>query len=141
MNTFGAFYADEVIYIFESENAELIKIPSLPIQINTAVIEENLTEFALMAAGKLYPIDELSGISETLLEFVEENGQTYAGLSTWGELLWQRSKSDLLSGELLKFPRLVYQQSFTNDCQKLNNDQWERPSGNLGEDSCSAGRE
>ena len=29
MNTFGAFYADEVVYIFESPTADLIKIPRL----------------------------------------------------------------------------------------------------------------
>ena len=124
MNTFGAFYADEVVYIFEAPTADLIKIPRLPIQIDTTIIEEYLTEFALMDAGKLYPIEELEGISETLLEFVEENGKTYTGLSAWGELLWHRTKSDLLSEKPLQFPRLAYQQSFINDCQNLNNQQW-----------------
>ena len=126
MNTFGAFYADEVIYIFESPTADLIKIPRLPIQIDTTLIENHLMEFSLMDAGKLYPIAELQGIPETLLEFVEENGTTYAGLSAWGELLWHRTKSDLLSDELLQFPRLIYQQSFINDCKNLNNQQWTR---------------
>ncbi len=126
MNTFGAFYADEVIYIFESPTADLIRIPRLPIQIDTTLIENHLTEFSLMDAGKLYPIAELQGIPETLLEFVEENGTTYAGLSAWGELLWHRTKSDLLSDELLQFPRLIYQQSFINDCKNLNNQQWIR---------------
>ena len=106
MNTFGAFYADEVIYIFESPTSDLIKIPRLPIRIDTTLIENHLMEFALMAAGKLYLLDELPGIPETLLEYVEENGTTYAGLSAWGELLWHRTKSDLLSEELLRFPRL-----------------------------------
>ena len=124
MNTFGAFYADEVIYIFESPTADLIKIPRLPIQIDTTLIENHLTEFALMDVGKLYPIAELQGIPETLLEFVEENGAMYAGLSAWGELLWHRTKSDLLSEELLPFPLLVYQQSFINDCKNLNSQQW-----------------
>jgi len=124
MNTFGAFYADEVVYIFEAPTADLIKIPRLPIQIDTTIIEEYLTEFALMDAGKLYPIEELEGISETLLEFVEDDGPTYGGLSAWGELLWHRTKSDLLSGKLLPFQRLAYQQSFINDCQNLNNQQW-----------------
>ncbi len=124
MNTFGAFYADEVVYIFESPTADLIKIPRLPIQIDTTIIEKYLTEFALMDAGKLSPIEELEGISETLLELVEENGRTYAGLSAWGELLWHRTKSDLLSEEPLPFPWLVYKQSFINDCRNLNNQQW-----------------
>ena len=123
MNTFGAFYADEVVYIFESPTADLIKIPRLPIQIDTSVIENYLMEFALMAAGKLYPRQELEGIPETLLELVDENGKTEAGLSAWGELLWHRTKLDLLSEELLQFPQLVYQQSFINNCRNLNGQQ------------------
>ena len=124
MNTFGAFYADEVIYIFESPTSDLIRIPRLPIQIDATLIKSHLTEFALMDAGKLYPIKELEGIPETLLEFVEDDGITYGGLSAWGELLWHRTKSGLLSGEPLPFPRLAYQQSFINNCGGLNNQQW-----------------
>ena len=123
MNTFGAFYADEVVYIFEAPTADLIRIPRLPIQIDTTVIREYLTEFALMGAGKLYPTNALEGIPQILLEFVEDGGVTYAGLSAWGELIWHRTKSDLLSQELLRFPRLVYQWSFINDCSNLNRQQ------------------
>lgn len=119
MNTFGAFYADEVVYIFESPTADLIKIPRLPIQIDAAIIEDHLIEFALMDAGKLYSTAEIEGIPETLLEFVEENGMTFAGLSAWGGLIWQRTKSDLLSGELLQFPRLGYRQSFIDNYEAL----------------------
>lgn len=123
MNTFGAFYADEVVYIFESPTADLIKIPRLPIQIDTTMIENHLMQFALMAVGKLYPREELEGIPETMLELIDENGKTEAGLSAWGELLWHRTKSDLLSGELLELPRLVYEGSFINNCQNLNSQQ------------------
>ncbi len=123
MNTFGAFYADEVVYIFESPTADLIKIPRLPIQIDTAIIEDHLIEFALMDAGKLYLTEEIEEIPETLLEFVQENGMTFAGLSAWGGLIWQRTKSDLLSGELLQFPRLRYRQSFTSNYSGLPSDQ------------------
>ena len=97
MNTFGAFYADEVIYIFEAETADLITIPRLPIQIDTAVIQKHRTEFALMAAGKLYPRRELRDIPETLLEFLEEDdNETDTGLSAWGTLIWNRTKADFI---------------------------------------------
>ena len=76
-----------------------------------------------MAVGKLYPREELEGIPETMLELVDENGKTEAGLSAWGELLWHRTKSDLLSEELLKLPRLVYEDSFINNSQNLNSQQ------------------
>ena len=107
MNTFGAFYADEIIYIFEAPTADLIRIPRLPIQIDTGVIQEHRTEFALMAAGKLYPRRELRGIPEALLEFLEEGDEeTDTGLSVWGTLVWNRSKRKLLRENLLEFPRI-----------------------------------
>ena len=115
MNTFGAFYADEVVYIFEAQTADLIKIPRLPIQIDDTVIQNHLVQFALMDAGKLYLAHELRGIPETLLEYVEDSGNTYAGLSAWGQLIWNRTKKDLLKTDLLQFPRLCYQDRFCND--------------------------
>ena len=121
MNTFGAFYADEVIYIFEAETADLITIPRLPIQIDTTVIEEHVTEFALMDAGKLYPRRDVKDIPETLLEFIDEaDDQTYAGLSAWGTLIWNRAKSDLLAKRLLPFPRLEYAKTFRDDFNDEN---------------------
>ena len=121
MNTFGAFYADEVIYIFEAETADLITIPRLPIQIDTTVIQKYRTEFALMAAGKLYPRRELSDIPETLLEFLEEGeDETDTGLSAWGTLIWNRAKADLLGKGLLPFPRLAYARTFQNDFNREN---------------------
>ena len=118
MNTFGAFYADEVVYIFEAQTADLIKIPRLPIQIDDTVIQNHLVQFALMDAGKLYLAHELKGIPETLLEFVEDNGEAYAGLSAWGQLIWNRTKKDLLTEELLDFPKLKYEQTFHDDFKK-----------------------
>ena len=116
MNTFGAFYADEVIYIFEAQTADLITIPRLPIQIDTDVIQKHRTEFALMAAGKLYPHQELGDIPETLLEFLEEgDDETDTGLSAWGTLIWNRAKADLLAEELLLFPQLEYAGTFQRD--------------------------
>ena len=121
MNTFGAFYADEVIYIFEAETADLITIPRLPIQIDTAVIQKYRTEFALMAAGKVYPRRELKDIPETLLEFLEEgDDETDTGLSAWGTLIWNRTKADVLAEGLLLFPRLEYTRAFRDDFNREN---------------------
>ena len=121
MNTFGAFYADEVIYIFEAETADLITIPRLPIQIDTTLIQKYQTEFALMAAGKLYPRRELSEIPETLLEFLEEgDDETDTGLSAWGTLIWNRTKADVLVEGLLPFPRLEYTRAFRDDFNREN---------------------
>lgn len=112
MQTFGAFYADESVYIFEG-SSELIRIPRLPIQIDTSIIETHILEFAMMAAGEMYPIEDLTGIPETLLEPIDDNGNAVAGLSAWGELIWNRAKSTFLSRNLLEFPRLTYLDHFT----------------------------
>ena len=121
MNTFGAFYADEVIYIFEAETADLITIPRLPIQIDTTLIQKYRTEFALMAAGKLYSRRELRDIPETLLEFLEEgDDETDTGLSAWGTLIWNRTKADVLVEGLLPFPRLEYTRAFRDDFNREN---------------------
>lgn len=119
MQTFGTFYADESVYIFEG-SSELIKIPRLPVQIDTSVIEKNTLQFAMMAARAVYPIGELKGVPETLLETVEDNNQTFAGLSAWGELVWHRTKSGLLVETLLPFPRLEYLPRFHNDFNNQN---------------------
>ena len=121
MNTFGAFYADEVIYIFEAQTADLITIPRLPIQIDTTLIQRHRTEFALMAAGKVYPRRELRDIPETLLEFLEEgDDETDTGLSAWGTLIWNRTKADVLAEGLLPFPRLEYTRAFRDDFNREN---------------------
>ena len=122
MQTFGTFYADETVYIFEG-SSDLIKIPRLPIQIDTVVIEEHTLKFAMMAAGEIYPIEELESIPETLLEPIPDNGGTVAGLSAWGGLIWNRTKSDLLAKELLSFPRLTYTQKFNGDVESINDKQ------------------
>ena len=119
MQTFGTFYADESVYIFEG-SSELIKIPRLPVQIDTTIIEKNRLEFAMMAAGAVYPIEELEGVPETLLDTVEDNNQTFAWLSAWGELVWHRTKSGLLVDALLPFPRLEYLPRFHNDFNNQN---------------------
>ena len=119
MQTFGTFYADETVYIFEG-SSDLIKIPRLPIQIDTAVIEEHTLKFAMMAADEFYPIEELEGIPETLLEPIPDNGRTVAGLSASGELIWNRTKSNLLAKALLPFPRLEYLPNFRTDFNNQN---------------------
>ena len=114
MQTFGTFYANRSVYIFEG-SSQLIEIPRLPIKIDTSVIESHILEFAMMAAGEMYPIKDLEGIPETLLEPISDNSTTVAGLSAWGDLIWNRTKLDLLANELLLFPELEYTQSFQDD--------------------------
>lgn len=51
MNTLGMFYADEIFYIFEAETADLIRIPRLPISMNTeSILQEKARVFLLYGA-------------------------------------------------------------------------------------------
>jgi putative CRISPR-associated protein (TIGR02619 family) len=111
MNTFGMFYADEILYIFEG-NQEIIKIPKLPIKIDDSVIKP--VEFALMEAGAEVNSSKIQNIPETLLFVVDKQ----ATLSNWGKLIWNRCKEKFLSDKLLPFPQLKYESSFIKDYQR-----------------------
>ena len=102
MQTFGTFYADESVYIFE-RSSDLIKIPRLPIQIDTSEIEKYRGQFALMDANAPILKNEVTGfnnILKTLTEIMRENGNTYVGLSEWGQLIWNRARADLLKTDV-----------------------------------------
>ncbi|KAB8316802.1 putative CRISPR-associated protein [Tolypothrix campylonemoides VB511288] len=107
-NTIGMFYADKIIYIFEASK-EIITIPRLPIKIDTSVIKP--IQFALMAEGAWINLSEIDKVPESLIFTIEDK----ATLSSWGRLIWNRSKEDFLSGELLVFERIQYECSFVKD--------------------------
>ncbi|MBD2194838.1 MULTISPECIES: putative CRISPR-associated protein [Calothrix] len=111
-NTIGMFYADKIIYIFEGSN-EIITIPRLPIKIDTSIIKP--IQFALMAEGAWINISELQGIPETLIFAVDKK----AILTSWGRLIWNRSKEYFLSEDLLSFPKIKYETSFEKDYKKI----------------------
>lgn len=111
LNTIGMFYADEIIYIFEGTNSELVTIPRLPIKIDESAVKPYAIQFALMAAGAEVSRAELPGIQETLIYDIDGE----VTLSNWGKLIWNQVKLKLLSGDLLNFPKLQYQDSFGRD--------------------------
>jgi putative CRISPR-associated protein (TIGR02619 family) len=116
LNTIGMFYANEIIYIFEGANSELIRIPRLPIQIDLAVLKPHVRSLALMAAGADFPAEQLGDLPETMV-FVLDGVAT---LSSWGKLIWNKSKAELLAKELVDFsPYLVYAPSFSKDFQNI----------------------
>ncbi|MBR8832952.1 MAG: putative CRISPR-associated protein [Stigonema ocellatum SAG 48.90 = DSM 106950] len=111
LNTIGMFYANEIIYIFEGAKSEVITIPRLPIKIDESAIEPYKLQLALMAAGSEVNRYEIVGIQEALI-FAAEDEVT---LSNWGRLIWDKSKNKILSGDLLPFARIKYQDSFMKD--------------------------
>ncbi len=115
LNTIGMFYADEIIYIFEGENAQLITIPRLPIKVDESFIEPYKVQLALMAAGSYVKLAMIKDLRESLIFIVEDE----ATLSNWGRLIWEQAKQSILSGDLLSFPRISYEQSFRKDYQNI----------------------
>ncbi len=121
LNTIGMFYADEIIYIFEGEKSDLITIPRLPISVDISLIKPYTLQLALLeAADNGLDGSETVGIPETML--AEIDGRIV--LSTWGQLIWNQCKDKLLSGDLLPFPLLEYQDSFRAD---YNQEKQEKP--------------
>ncbi|MBL1215641.1 MAG: putative CRISPR-associated protein [Ignavibacteriae bacterium] len=106
LNTIAMFYADKIIYIFESESAELIEIPRLPIKIDNSIFENDLSKFLLLADEKLN-FNEFPEIHESLIDRIDD----YIILSVWGELVWNKVKYQLLKN-LVELPNLIYEQSF-----------------------------
>ncbi len=116
LNTIGMFYADEIIYIFEGKQSELITIPRLPVTVDLKVIEPFKVQMALMDAKAELSVNDVKGITETLI-YICENEVT---LSNWGKLIWGECKQDFLAQELLQFPRLKYQDSFKEDYKAIS---------------------
>ncbi len=115
LNTIGMFYADEIIYIFEGVGSELITIPRLPIAIDIAAIEPHTVKLALMDAGAGLPPEQVTDVPESLLGTVDDKRV----LSTWGKLIWEQSKNQLLSQKLLEFPGIEYKDSFRGDYNQV----------------------
>ncbi len=117
MNTIGMFYADEIIYIFEGKDSDLITIPRLPIKIDTEQLEPHKVKLALMDTDFGISVEEVQGIPEAL---VFDLG-TRKILSTWGKLIWDGCKVQLLSEELVQLPRIQYNDSFRADYNRIRN--------------------
>lgn len=111
-NTIGMFYADEIIYVFEGSN-QVITIPKLPIQVDKSQVESYKIQLAMMDIGEI-PLswEETQKVPRDWV-LVDDQEMT---LSTWGQLIWNQCKHDLLSQkDLLNYPILEYKDSFKED--------------------------
>ncbi len=116
LNIMGMFYADEIVYIFET-GSQLLRIPRLPLQVDINALRESRMELAMMAQGHIFPQDQVSSIPDGLLE-IDDRGS--ATLSDWGELIWNRVRKELLGEDLLPFPRLQYTDTFRKDFENAD---------------------
>ncbi len=116
LNIMGMFYADEMVYIFET-GSQLLSIPRLPLQIDVNALRDYRVELAMMAQGHIFPFEQVSSIPAGLLE-IDERGS--ATLSDWGALVWNRVRQNLLGEDLLSFPRLQYTDNFRRDYRQAS---------------------
>jgi putative CRISPR-associated protein (TIGR02619 family) len=119
LNIAGMFYADEIVYIFEGSN-QLLRIPRLPIQVDLEILKTYCTQLALLDAGAILAQSDVAGLPEGLLDIDQHGDST---LSEWGRLIWNRARRDLYRGELLRFPNLVYEESFQRDFRRASSDE------------------
>jgi putative CRISPR-associated protein (TIGR02619 family) len=119
MQTLGMFYADEIVYIFETGN-ELIRIPRLPVQWDTAALGTYAAVVARLAHGDHDVVEgEVAEMPEAYLEIVEADGRTLVGLSTWGKAAWAVERRRILAGDLLPQPHIVYEHRFRRDYEGI----------------------
>ncbi|MDQ7785011.1 MAG: putative CRISPR-associated protein [Desulfomonilaceae bacterium] len=120
LQTIGAFYADEIVYIFESSQ-ELLRIPRLPVKLDIRdAVEKDLQAFRLLGMNYELDADRCSGIPETLLTKMDDK----AVFSVWGDLVWKQIRKDIY-GESLQEPlsrRLKYSARFMKDAAGLPTD-------------------
>lgn len=110
LNTIAMFYADKIVYIFESPLSELIEIPRLPISIDEEPFVKNKDLLLLLSKGKIVTKNELKDFPETMYDEIENN----VVLSIWGDLIFEKLKERLYS-ELPILPRISYTETFKKD--------------------------
>ncbi len=114
LNTIAMFYADKLIYIFESEHAELIEIPRLPIKIDTAPFEYFKEKLLLLNANKEYTIDEFRNFPEAAIDVIDNK----VLLSVWGEIIWNKLKYELFDLPP-SLPFIEYHKKFIESYREL----------------------
>lgn len=119
LNTVGLFYADRMVYIFET-GTSLIEIPRLPVRLDTDLLARHAALLLRLAALDVVseatlPATACGGLPGTLYD--EVNGQVY-GLSVWGQLVWNQVRRNLLGERLINLPRLHYSDAFRKDFAK-----------------------
>lgn len=117
-NTIGMFYADEIVYVFEGSNHQLIKIPKLPIKIDIEKVEKYKVQLAMMAVGEIPAFwEEAKKVPQEWILVIDRE----MTLSTWGQLIWNQCCQEFLGKQLLPFPRIEYKSTFLDDYRKIEN--------------------
>lgn len=123
LQTLGMFYADEIVYIFES-HSEMLRIPRIPVAIDIAAIQifrEHLAFFPRLARqGTCNSSDCPLDIPESFFFYLDN----VAELSPWAELLWANCKANIYREALhpAPMPHILLTEKFKNAAASLSND-------------------
>ena len=99
LQVIAMFYADEIIYVFES-GSTLLRIPRLPVRIDMEEgIKKNISLFRRLDAG-LLKAEEAEQLPEMFV-FKMDNEVDF---SPWGKLIWNRAKEVLYAQKLWPEP-------------------------------------
>jgi putative CRISPR-associated protein (TIGR02619 family) len=121
MQTLGMFYADEILYIFES-SSQLLRIPKLPVDLDESartLIADSLPVFRRLDILKSLPLatPELQGVPQSFLS--ELDGEVE--FSPWGKILWEQAKPALYRARLHESPteKIALGEKFRRDATGL----------------------
>jgi putative CRISPR-associated protein (TIGR02619 family) len=120
MQTLATFYADEVVYIFES-GVDLMRIPRLPVKMAaTETVHDHLTTFRRLALH--LSVDNTDGIPETMLMRDEQS----VTLSPWGQLVWEQTKKQIYTEQVYPSPspKLKFGNDFMRSLHRLIPDRY-----------------
>lgn len=98
MQALGMFYADEIIYIFES-GGEILSIPKLPFDLEQSAkqkIIDNLDTVRLLL-WKSLKVDECKNLPESMLQIIGDE----CSLSEWGKLMFSQAADEIYGERLL----------------------------------------
>ncbi|MDQ7032498.1 MAG: putative CRISPR-associated protein [Desulfonauticus sp.] len=99
LQVIAMFYADEIIYVFES-GSSLLRIPRLPVKIDLEEgIKKNISLFRLLEAQEL-DIDQARQLPEMFVVIMDDN----VDFSPWGKVVWNRAKEMLYPEQLWPCP-------------------------------------
>jgi putative CRISPR-associated protein (TIGR02619 family) len=116
LQALGMFYADEIVYLFESES-QLLRIPRLPMQPDfEGWVRQHLDVLRLIAHELPVSPEQRATIPESLLLSIGDE----VVLSVWGQLVWDRGRVPLYQERLLPpLPPLAWAAAFEKEARKL----------------------
>lgn len=124
MQTLAMLYADETVYIFES-NKELLRLPRLPVRLDgEQIVRDHLAVLRPLALGLPVSRDAVDALPETLVLRLDND----RALSPWGELLWQQHKTAVYRDGFHPAPsaKIQFTDAFQRSIAGLSPDRYER---------------